>query len=78
MDKAKRLKTLAGYKEIFDLYLRRPMTAEEQQIFDDCMECKISFDEYKDRLIQLTIEQGKKLTNLFTENTEISKKAEAV
>ncbi|SFS84865.1 hypothetical protein SAMN02910357_02212 [Succinivibrio dextrinosolvens] len=78
MDKAKRLKALAGYKEIFDLYLRRPMTTEEQQIFDDCMECKISFDEYKDRLIQITIEQGKKLTNLFTENNKMNKKAEAV
>ncbi len=33
MDKAERLKALAGYKAIYDNYLRRPMTAEEQQIY---------------------------------------------
>ena len=66
MDKSQRLKALAGYKDIFDLYLSRPMTAEEQQIYDDCIDCKISFDDYKDRLIQLTIENGKKLTSLFS------------
>ena len=43
MNKDRRLKALAGYKEIFDNYLRRQMTAEEQQIYDDCAEGKISF-----------------------------------
>ena len=67
MDKNQRLKALAGYKDVFDIYLSRPMTPEEQKIYDDCIDCKISLEEYKDKLIQLTIEKGKKLTSLFSE-----------
>jgi hypothetical protein len=74
MTKAQELKALANYKELFDLYLRRPMNAEEQQIFNDCIDCKISFEEYKEKLMQLIIEKGKKLTNLFSDNDEITKK----
>ncbi len=74
MTKAQELKALANYKELFDLYLRRPMNAEEQQIFNDCIDCKISFEEYKEKLMQLIIEKGKKLTNLFSDNDEITEK----
>jgi hypothetical protein len=73
MDKAQELKALANYKELFDLYLR-PMNAEEQQIFNDCIDCKISFEEYKEKLMQLIIEKGKKLTNLFSDNYEITER----
>ena len=48
MDKNQRLKALAGYKDVFDIYLSRPMTPEEQKIYDDCIDCKISLEEYKD------------------------------
>ena len=78
MDRAKRLKALADYRDFFDIYLNRPMNAQEQQIFDDCADCKISFDEYKNKLTELTLEQGRKLTSLFSDNDEVieSRKAE--
>lgn len=72
MDKAKRLKELADYRVFFDVYMNRPMNAEEQQIFDNCAECKTSFDEYKNKLIELTLEQGRKLTCLFSDNDAIN------
>ena len=56
MDKAKRMKALEGYRDFLDVYLNRPMNAQEQQIFDDCADCKISFEAYKDKLIELTME----------------------
>ena len=49
MDKAKRMKALEGYRDFLDVYLNRPMNAQEQQIFDDCADCKISFEAYKDK-----------------------------
>ena len=70
MDKAKRMKALEGYRDFLDVYLNRPMNAQEQQIFDDCADCKISFEAYKDKLIELTMEQGRKLTCLFSDNDE--------
>ena len=78
MDKAKRMKALEGYRDFLDVYLNRPMNAQEQQIFDDCADCKISFEEYKNRLIELTLEQGRKLTSLFSDNDGVneSRKAE--
>ena len=52
---------------------RRPMNAEERKNYEDCIDCKISLDEYKDKLIAITLEQGKKLTNLFAADDEIGK-----
>ena len=71
MNKDRRLKALAGYKEIFDNYLRRQMTAEEQQIYDDCAEGKISFEDYKEKLRQITFEIYKNNPNRFSEDEEM-------
>lgn len=71
MDKAERLKLLAGYKAIYDNYLRRPMTAEEKQIYDDCAEGNISFDDFKDKLRQITFELYKNAPNRFSEEEEL-------
>lgn len=71
MDKDERLKLLAGYKEISDNYLRRPMTAEEQQIFDDCAEGKISFEDYKEKLRQISFELYKNDPNRFSKEEEL-------
>ncbi|MBQ3678500.1 MAG: hypothetical protein II929_03150 [Succinivibrio sp.] len=71
MDKAERLKALAGYKEIYDYYLRRPMTAEEQQIFDDCADGNISFDDFKEKLRQITFELYKNAPNRFSKEEEL-------
>ena len=67
MDKAERLKLLAGYKDIYDYYLRRPMTAEEQQIFDDCADGNISFDDFK----EITFELYKNDPNRFSKEEEL-------
>ncbi len=71
MDKAERLKLLAGYKEIYNNYLRRPMTAEEQQIYDDCAEGKITFEDFKENLRQITFEIYKNDPNRFSEVEEL-------
>ncbi|SFS31301.1 hypothetical protein SAMN02910357_00013 [Succinivibrio dextrinosolvens] len=71
MDKAERLKLLAGYKAIYDNYLRRPMTAEEQQIYDDCAEGKITFEDFKEKLRQITFELYKNDPNRFSEDEEM-------
>ncbi len=71
MDKAERLKLLAGYKEIYNNYLRRPMTAEEQQIYDDCAEGKITFEDFKEKLRQITFELYKNDPNRFSEDEEM-------
>ena len=71
MDNAQRLKALADYKEIYDNYLRRPMTAEEQQIYDDCAEGKISFEDFKENLRQITFELYKNDPNRFSAEEEM-------
>ncbi len=71
MDKAQRLKALAGYKEIYNNYIRRPMTAEEQQIYDDCAEGKISFEDFKENLRQITFELYKNDPNRFSEEEKM-------
>lgn len=70
MNKEEKLKALAGYKEIFDNYLRRPMSAEEQQIYDDCVDGIISFEEYKEKLRQITFEFYKNNPNHFSDDEE--------
>lgn len=71
MDKAERLKLLAGYKEIYNNYLRRPMTAEEQQIYDDCAEGKITFEDFKEKLRKITFELYKNDPNRFSKEEEL-------
>ncbi|WP_202109147.1 hypothetical protein [Succinivibrio dextrinosolvens] len=71
MDKAERLKALAGYKEIYDYYLRRLMTAEEQQIFDDCADGNISFEDFKEKLREISFELYKNDLNRFSEEEEL-------
>ena len=70
MNKEERLKALAGYKEIFDNYLRRPMSAEEQQIYDDCVDGIICFEEYKEKLRQITFEFYKNKPNRLSDDEE--------
>lgn len=48
--KEQRIKKLAGIKSMYDIDLKGRITPEEQKLFDDCINLKISVSEFYEQL----------------------------